>query len=569
MAKALRLRRLAAAYARTAPGRPAGLRVDVVGVLCRPRPSRRGCATSSGWGRDPRARAHPVGGAHRARRHPRRRRGAHRQGLPCFIVGGLPDAACAQAPERVRAAAATARPPSRRTGSPSTSRRPRSPSGARPSTSRIAVAVLAAAGAIRPRLVEDVVHLGELAPRRPAARGPRRPAGGARGRAARGAARRRPRRERRRGPARRPRSSSTAPRSLAEVVRWYREAAAGRAPPGGRAGAAAARRPGGRAPTSPTSSGSTRPGRPSSSPRPAAHHLLLTGPRGRQDDARRAARDDPAAARPGARPSRSTRCARSSRPVGEVAELDRTPPFVAPHHSTSRRRPRRRRLRRGAARCGVAGPPRRALPRRGARVPVLGPAEPCASRWSRARSSSPGPARSCATRPASCSCSRPTRARAGMAFGQGGGVHVRALEHPRLRRPRCPGRSWTGSTCRCTSRRCAGPPSPRRRGETSAVVAARVAAARAAQAERWPPAGGGSTGSCPGHVLRRAPCRLPGRRPRSSSTARSTPAGSPCGATTGCCGSPGRPPTSRGAPCPRVRTSRAGLALRRGEGVAA
>ena len=46
-------------------------------------------------------------------------------------------------------------------------------------------------------------------------------------------------------------------------------------------------------------------------------------------------------------------------------------------------------------------------------------------------------------------------------------------------------------------------------GEASAVVAARVAAARAAQRDRWRGGGWVVNGLVPGHVLRRPPFRLP------------------------------------------------------------
>jgi magnesium chelatase family protein len=48
-------------------------------------------------------------------------------------------------------------------------------------------------------------------------------------------------------------------------------------------------------------------------------------------------------------------------------------------------------------------------------------------------------------------------------------------------------------------------------GESSAAVAARVAAARDAQRVRWSGGGWVTNGLVPGHVLRRPPFRLPGR----------------------------------------------------------
>ncbi len=85
------------------------------------------------------------------------------QGLPSFSVGGLPDAACAQAPDRIRAAAAhagAAVPPHRVTVNLSPASLPKRGSGF---DLPIAVAVLAAAGAIPGDAVRDVVHVGELA----------------------------------------------------------------------------------------------------------------------------------------------------------------------------------------------------------------------------------------------------------------------------------------------------------------------------------------------------------------------------------------------------------------------
>ncbi|MGL5908497.1 MAG: magnesium chelatase domain-containing protein, partial [Phycicoccus sp.] len=84
-------------------------------------------------------------------------------GLPHFSVGGLPDAACAGAPDRIRPAAATAGvavPPHRVTVNLSPASIPKRGAGF---DLPIAVAVLSAAGFIRSRLAAEVVHLGELA----------------------------------------------------------------------------------------------------------------------------------------------------------------------------------------------------------------------------------------------------------------------------------------------------------------------------------------------------------------------------------------------------------------------
>ncbi len=86
------------------------------------------------------------------------------QGLPHFAIGGLPDTACAQAPDRVRPAAATSGvpvPPHRVTVNLSPASIPKR--GACFDLP-IAVAVLAAAGVLRGGgLAAGVLHLGELA----------------------------------------------------------------------------------------------------------------------------------------------------------------------------------------------------------------------------------------------------------------------------------------------------------------------------------------------------------------------------------------------------------------------
>ncbi|MGL4743778.1 MAG: magnesium chelatase domain-containing protein, partial [Dermatophilaceae bacterium] len=84
-------------------------------------------------------------------------------GLPHFSVGGLPDAACAGAPDRIRPAAATAGtpvPPHRVTVNLSPASIPKRGAGF---DLPIAVAVLSAAGVIRSGLAAETVHLGELA----------------------------------------------------------------------------------------------------------------------------------------------------------------------------------------------------------------------------------------------------------------------------------------------------------------------------------------------------------------------------------------------------------------------
>lgn len=84
------------------------------------------------------------------------------QGLPSFTVTGMPDQACAQSRDRVKAAAANSGvpiPARRITINLSPASLPKSGSGF---DLPIAVASLAAAGVVPGARVEDVVHLGEL-----------------------------------------------------------------------------------------------------------------------------------------------------------------------------------------------------------------------------------------------------------------------------------------------------------------------------------------------------------------------------------------------------------------------
>ncbi len=84
------------------------------------------------------------------------------QGLPQFLISGLPDAACKQSPDRIKAAAANS-------GVPVPNRRwtvnlsPASmPKGGSGFDLPIAVAVLAAAGLLPAQVVAPMVHVGEL-----------------------------------------------------------------------------------------------------------------------------------------------------------------------------------------------------------------------------------------------------------------------------------------------------------------------------------------------------------------------------------------------------------------------
>ena len=311
------------------------------------------------------------------------------QGLPCFTVGGLPDTACGQAPDRVRAAAANSGapvPPHRVTVNLSPASIPKRGSGF---DLGIAVAVLAAAGVVPREAVEDVVHLGELAL-------------DGRLRGVRGvlpavleAARRGVRH------VVVPTENVTEAQlvdavtvhgaeTLAEVVHWYRRVAEGvpvpvaerRPPPAGDRGggvdlADVVGQPEARAAIELAATG--------------AHHLLMTGPPGvgKTMLAERLVTVLPPLSREHALEVHAVRSLVA--PVGEVTALDPTPALRRPPPQHVRRRPRRGRLRHGAPRLGVPGPPGRALPRRGPRVPVLGPPGPPSAAGVRGGRHRPGP----------------------------------------------------------------------------------------------------------------------------------------------------------------------------------
>ena len=84
-------------------------------------------------------------------------------GLPAFMLGGLPDTACAQSPNRVKAAAASIG----RSLAQDRITVNLSPASIRKNGSGfdlpIAIAVVAALGMLPPERVRDIVHLGELA----------------------------------------------------------------------------------------------------------------------------------------------------------------------------------------------------------------------------------------------------------------------------------------------------------------------------------------------------------------------------------------------------------------------
>lgn len=430
------------------------------------------------------------------------------QGLPQFTIGGMPDKACGQAPDRVRSAAATsgvAVPSHRVTVNLSPASIPKHGSGF---DLPIAVAVLAAAGALRSAaLAAEVVHLGELAldgrlrgvrgvlpaVLEAARRGVRHvvvplenvaEAQLVDGVAVHGAG------------------------SLAEVLGWYAAAEATGcglpeapvrevSPEVGRAG-----------PDLADVAGQPEVRRALELAATGGHHLLMSGPPGvgKTMLAERLVTVLPQLTRDEALETHAIRSLTGH--VGDVTDLDLTPPFVAPHHSSSVAAV-------AGGGSGVAMPGAISRAHRGVlfldeapefRKSVLEvlrqPLESGEVVLARSRHVVRYPARFLLVLAANpCPC--------GLSWGK-------ALE------------------CRCRPQdirayagRLSGPlldrvdlqvhvPPVRRAafgdepGESSAVVAARVGEARAVQAARWGADGWTVNGLVPGHVLRRRPYRLPG-----------------------------------------------------------
>ena len=471
------------------------------------------------------------------------------QGLPHFAIGGLPDTACAQAPDRVRPAAATSGvpvPPHRVTVNLSPASIPKR--GACFDLP-IAVAVLAAAGCCPGVASRRGPPPRRAGPRRAGPARARRAAGGARGRAPRGAPRRRAAR-------------NVAEAQLVDGVtvhgartsarrrRLVRRGRAGRArcPGAGPRSRSTRPEPG---PTSPMSSGSPRPGWPWSSPPPGATTCSCPA---RPASARRCS------------PNGSSRCCpRSSREesleahairsltgqVADVGDLDRTPPFVAPHHSSSSAA-----VAGGGSGVVVPGAISRAhhgvlfldeAPEFKATVlqVLRQPLESGEVVIARARQVVRFPARFLLVLAANpCPCGR--------AWGKGLGLRLPA--------------DGDAGVCRAPLGAAAGPGRPpgarppgaagglgrragsqRRRGRPGGL-------ARDAQRARWADGGWVTNGLVPGHVLRRHRSACRAARPPCS-TGSSTADGSPFAGTTGCCGCRGPRPTSPDGRCPTVTTS--------------
>ena len=428
------------------------------------------------------------------------------QGLPYFAVGGTPDPACAQAPDRVKPAAATSGvpvPPHRITVNLSPASIPKRGAGFDLS---IAAAVLSASGQIRGGRARDVVHLGELAlngrlrgvpgvlpavlaAMRAGVRHvvvPLENVGEAQlvdGVVVHGAA------------------------SLRDVIDWYTAAEEGvPLPPA----------PAPVPPVAPSCGGPDLADVVGQEEARLAielsatggHHLLMSGPPGvgKTMLAERLVTVLPPLSREEALETHAIRSVTGQ--IGEVTRLDHTPPFVAPHHSATLAA-----IVGGGSGVALPGAISRAhhgvlfldeAPEFKSSVlqTLRQPLESGEVIIARARQMVRYPARFLLVLAANpCPCGR--------SYGKGADCTCKPMEIRTY-----VGR-LSGPLLDRVDLQVHVPPLQRAAigdatGEGSAVVAARVARARAAQAERWSGRGWATNGLVPGHVLRRAPFRLPG-----------------------------------------------------------
>ena len=426
-------------------------------------------------------------------------------GLPAFSVGGVPDTACAQAPDRIRAAAATLGvpvPPHRVTVNLSPASVPKRGAGF---DLAIAVAVLGAAGVFPPAPWAEVLHLGELAldGRLRGVRGVLPAVLAAAHAGVRHVVV--------------PRENVAEARlveqvvvhgasTLSDVVAWYRDLGDVGALPVAEVPDGDQDAPEDRCLDLAEVVGQPEARRALELAACGGHHLLMSGPPGvgKTMLAERLVTLLPRLTREEALEVHAVRSLVGR--AGERVGLDQAPPFVAPHHSTSQAA-----LTGGGS--GVVTPGAVSRAHRGVlfldeaaefRPAVLQalrqPVESGQVVIARARQAVRFPARFLlvlATNPCPC----------GQSYG-------------------------TGVSCTCSVReirhyagRLSGPLMDRvdlqvhvppvrpsalsdAAGETSAVVAARVEAAREVQRERWAPGGWELNGLVPGHVLRRPPYRL-------------------------------------------------------------